>query len=101
MIMRSQVIAIENILPEADRIEAVLLNAGLPAKSLYLLDIAADLLVHNMTSRARALGIEVCNHGKGWSDDAADWEPGDPVQVEVFFSFPDEDNAVWFRTMIL
>ncbi|MBN9495108.1 MAG: hypothetical protein J0H39_00010 [Alphaproteobacteria bacterium] len=91
----------EEVLAEEARISATLLNAGFPADHLDLVDAAVDSLAHDLADRARKLGISVFKVGKVWSNLPEEWEPGDPREAKVFFCFPDDANAVLFKTMFI
>ncbi|WP_293795349.1 hypothetical protein [uncultured Bosea sp.] len=97
----SHVIAMQDIVREAIRVETEVLKGSFPDHSQDFLDYAVHSLIYDIVSRAKERGIEVLSAGPFWSDYAEEWEPGDPIEAEVRFCFPDEDNLIWFKTMIL
>ena len=94
----SRVLTVNEIFEEWDRIETALQAIEVPAHDIYLMDVAVESLAYRLLYRARAIGIEVGITEVRQIDND---EAHDLTDTEVLFSFPDEDNAVWFRTMIL
>lgn len=101
MLTISRAITMQDIVREVIRIETVVLKGSFPDNSQDFLDYAVHSLIYDIVSRAKGHGIEVLSTGPFWSDHAGEWEPGDPIEAEVRFCFPDEDNLIWFRTLIL
>ncbi|KQK29091.1 hypothetical protein ARD30_19955 [Bosea thiooxidans] len=101
MLTISHVIAMQDIVQEVIRIETEFLKGSFPDNSQDFLDYAVHSLIYDIVSRAKGHGIEVLSTGPFWSDHAEEWEPGDPIEAEVRFCFPDDANAVLFRTMFI
>ena len=97
----THVIAMQDIVREAARVETEVLKDSFPDNSQDFLDYAVNSLIYDIVSRAKECGIEVLSAGPFWSDNAEEWEPGDPIEAEVRFCFPDDANAVLFRTMFI
>lgn len=85
--------------------EAIRMELATLAKDRFFevvsLEDAAKSLADKLICKAKRHGIEALTTTVTRTRDSDGWTLGDPNHYEVHFDFPNEDHAVWFRTMIL
>lgn len=96
----SHTISVDAIADELDIMETAALVDG------YLLEFISDKdaarsIADKLIRKAEAYGIAARISGVVEDDSEDDWEVGDPSSIEIIFAFPDDANAVWFRTTVL
>lgn len=93
-------ISSDEVLAEAIRMELQMIAEDRFCEFVCLKD-AAKALAAEVIGKAKDHGIEAWATEVTWTRDKEGWTFGDPDHYEVRFGFPNEDHAVWFRTMVL
>ncbi|PZR80164.1 MAG: hypothetical protein DI537_40065 [Stutzerimonas stutzeri] len=96
----SHTISVDAIADELDLMETAALVDGCLLEFISDQD-AARSIADKLIRKAEAYGIAARISGVVEGDAEDDWEVGDPRSIEIVFGFPDDANAVWFRTMVL
>ena len=93
-------ISVDAVLDELDCMQAAKLVDGY-IPQIVNFKCAAYALADKLINKAEAYGIEAQEPVVLFVEKEDDWERGDPTIIEIVFSFLDDANAVWFRTMII
>lgn len=96
----SHTISVDMVLDELDLMETAALVDGCLLEFISFKQ-AAYSLADKLIDKAEAHGIKARTGGIFGTENEEDWEPGDPSPITIAFYFPDDANAVWFRTMVL
>lgn len=96
----SHTISVDAVLAELNLMETAALVDGYLLEFISYRD-AARSIASKLIRKAENYGITARTSGVFGADPEEDWEAGDPSSIEIIFAFPDDANAVWFRTMVL